>query len=166
MVGGGKKILVTSIFSFSINVFNPVREILFICVILSSAVFRENPRYCYSLGVVFVVVCSGVIITQKLSDFVISLLLLKILTCYSEYVFTIQRSIHTIKGDNSIFFSEIHSFLDSDFLSSIRNPAAKSWHLHMVLVFNLSSAEAFILTHYQTTNMRLFQTERVCRRQF
>ena len=24
----------------------------------------------------------------------------------------------------------------------------------------------YVLTHYQTTNFRLFQTERVCRRQF
>ena len=39
-----------------------------ICPIFSLAVFRENPRYCYSLGVVYFVV-------EKLLHIVISLLL-------------------------------------------------------------------------------------------
>ena len=53
-------------------------------------------------------------IMEKLSHFVISWLLLKIFTRNSEYVFTVQRAIHTIKGDNSkcIFFSELCPLLD------------------------------------------------------
>ena len=44
--------------------------------------------------------------------FAISLILLKMFTLNSEYVFTIQRAIHTIKGDNSkcIFFRIMHLF--------------------------------------------------------
>ena len=62
----------------------------------SVAVFRENLRYCYSLGTIVVV-----FMVQKQWHFVIPLLLLEIFTWNSEYVFTFQRTIHTIKGDNS-----------------------------------------------------------------
>ena len=74
--------------------------------IFSLAALRENQRYCYSLGCV-VVICIAVVVMQKLEHFVISLLLLKIFTWNSEYVFTIQSAIHTIKGDYSkcIFIS-------------------------------------------------------------
>ena len=49
---------------------------------------------------------SGIIVVQKLWHFVISLLLLMMFTLNSEYMFTIQRAIHTIKRNNSkcIFF--------------------------------------------------------------
>ena len=72
---------------------------------ISLAVFGENPRYCYSLGIFG----GGIVVMRKLWHFVISLLLLKIFTYNLEYVFTIQRAIHTIKGDNSkcIFFFRI-----------------------------------------------------------
>ena len=66
--------------------------------LFSLAVFRENPRYYYSFCVVIIVI---VVFMQKLWHFVISLLLLKIFTWNLEYVFTIQRAIHAIKGDNS-----------------------------------------------------------------
>ena len=50
--------------------------------------------------------CSlGVVVVQKLWHFVISLLLLKILTWKSEYVYIVQRAIHTFKG-NWFFFSQ------------------------------------------------------------
>ena len=64
--------------------------------IFSLAVFAENQRYCYSLGVVVVV-----FVVQKLWHFVISLLLLKIFTWNSEYAFTIQRVVHTVKEENT-----------------------------------------------------------------
>ena len=51
--------------------------------------------------------------------FVISLLLLKIFTSNSEYIFTIERAIHTIKGDKSkciFFFSELCPVFDLDFI--------------------------------------------------
>ena len=59
--------------------------------IFTSAVFRENSKYCYiySCGVVFKVV-------SKL--FVISLITEDI---YLQFVFIIHREIHNIKGDNS-----------------------------------------------------------------
>ena len=58
--------------------------------------------YCDSLGIVI-----GFCVVQKLWQLVISLLLLKILL-EAWNVLTIQRAIHTIKGDNSVcfFFSE------------------------------------------------------------
>ena len=34
------------------------------------------------------------------------------------------------------------------------------------LLSNLFKGKTYILTHYQTTNFRLFQTERVCRRKW
>ena len=68
-------------------------------VIFSLALFGENPRYCY--------------IEQKLWNFVIPLSLLKIFTWNSEYVFAVQRAIHTIKEDNSkCIFSELCRFFD------------------------------------------------------
>ena len=51
----------------------------------SLAVFGENPRYCYSFGIIIVVM-------QKLRNFVIFLLLLKILIWNSECAFTIQSN--------------------------------------------------------------------------
>ena len=63
-------------------------------ILFSSAVFRENPRYCYSFGVVVVV---GM---QKLTFCNISVITEDIYL-NSEYVFTILRAIDTIKGDNS-----------------------------------------------------------------
>ena len=66
--------------------------------IFSSAVFGEILKYCFGLDVVDVRRCYK---KKKLWHFVISLLLLKTFTWNSEYVFTIQRAIHTIKGDNS-----------------------------------------------------------------
>ena len=50
--------------------------------------------------------------SEKRFHFVISLLLLKIFTWNLEYVFTIQKVIYTMKGDNSkcIFFSELCPF--------------------------------------------------------
>ena len=150
-----------------------------------------------------------------------------------KYAFTIQRRIHTIKRDNSkcifFFFSELCPFFNLDFLSSIKHPTAKHWHLHALTLpfpkrkimdsykfktiaddnkcnfkaeilfrmgrkqcgirrkcwlptfspFRTMFSRGFIyrvfrsldcvvksLTHYQTTNFRLFQTERVCRQQF
>ena len=75
-------------------------QIISLCI-CTWAVVGENLRYCSCLGVVVFVV-----VVQKLWHFVISLLTLKIFTWTPEYVFTIQRAIHTIKGDNSkcIFF--------------------------------------------------------------
>ena len=73
---------------------------------------------------------------EKLWHFVISLLLLKVLTWNCKYVLTFQRAILTIKGDNSKwFFFRIMSFFDLDFLSSIKHPTAKRWYLHAVLLF-------------------------------
>ena len=59
--------------------------------------------------------------------FVISMLLLKVLTWNAEYICTIQRAIHTSKGDNSkcIFFLESCPFYDLHFLSSIKLPTAE-----------------------------------------
>ena len=74
--------------------------------IFSSAVFGENLRYCYSLGIVG---GGSRSVMQKCWQYLISLLLLKIFTWNSEYVFTFQRAVHTIKGDNlkCIFFFRI-----------------------------------------------------------
>ena len=62
--------------------------------IFTLAVFREYPRYCYSLGVVVVV------IVQKILHFIISLITndiyLKLWICVNY-----SRAIHIIKGDNS-----------------------------------------------------------------
>ena len=68
-----------------------------------------------------------------------------------------QRAIHTFKGDNSIFFPELCHFFDLDFLSSIKHLTGERWHPHAVLLFRLQIT--YVLTHYQTTNFRLFQTE-------
>ena len=38
--------------------------------------------------------------------------------------------------------------------------------LYVTETDNLTKFSKFILTHYQTTNFKLFQTERVCRQQF
>ena len=53
----------------------------------SSAVFVENLRYCYGLGVVVIVSAM-----QKLWHYIIVLLLMKIFNWNSEYVFTIERA--------------------------------------------------------------------------
>ena len=75
--------------------YRAIMALLFIIYIFSWAVFRENPRHCYSLVV---------IVVQKLQHFVLSLLLQRTLTQNSEYVITIQKAVHTIKGDNSKYF--------------------------------------------------------------
>ena len=51
-------------------------------------------------------------------------------------MFTIQKAIHTIKGDNSkcIVFSESCPFFDLNFLSSIKHPTVEHWHPHVVLL--------------------------------
>ena len=69
------------------------------------------------------------------------------------------------------FFTELCPLLDLDILSSIKHPTAERWHLHAVLLFlsNYSVVTQLILwlfNHFQTTNFRLFQTEKLCRRQF
>ena len=87
--------------------------------IFSSAVFGENGRYIYCLG--------GVSVGQKFWHFLISLLLLKVFTWNSEYVFTIQIAIHTFKRDNSEYiFLELCPFFDFDFLSSIKHPNSRA----------------------------------------
>ena len=98
---------------------------------ISSAVLGENLRYCFILGIGAVVI--GV---QKLCHFVISLLLLKIFTLNLEYMFTIQRAIHPIKGDNSkcFFFFQNYAFSQLRLLSFIKQPTAKCWHQHAVLL--------------------------------
>ena len=67
-------------------------------VIFNSAVFGENPRYCYSLGGSIVTFCN---ISDISEDIYLQL----------EYVFTIiQRAIHkshTIKGDSKCIFFRI-----------------------------------------------------------
>ena len=156
--------------------------IVIIIIFISVAVLEENLRYCYSLGVIGIIVqklCSITVIRKifvwnseymftiqraihtikednskcivflimplfwprKLRHFVILLLLLKIFTWNRKYVFTIQRAIHTINGDNSkhiffffFFFSELCPFFN--FLSSIKHPTAERWHLHEVLLFS------------------------------
>ena len=64
-----------------------------------------------------------------------------------EYVFIFQRAMHTIKGDNSkcIFF-RIMPLFRLDFLSSIKHPIAKLWHLHamLLLVFSFSILEKLV----------------------
>ena len=96
------------------------------CLSSSLTVFGEELRYCYSLGIVVIVV---VFIVQKLWHFIISLITediyLKLEVCVH-----IQREIHTIKGDNSkcIFFLELCPFFcDLGFLSSIKHPTAEHW---------------------------------------
>ena len=43
------------------------------------------------------------------------------------------------------------------------NPLMNNFNTYF---FTLNEAEITFLTHYQTTNFKLFQTGRVCRRQF
>ena len=100
-------LLVTSNFNFSHNVFHSyyislVYQNVALCGdgfnIFSSAVFGENPKYCCSLGIIVVV--GG----QKLTFCNISVIT-------EEYVFTIKRETHTIKGDNSkCIFSDLCPF--------------------------------------------------------
>ena len=79
---------------------------------LARLFFGENRRYFDSLGVIVVV--------QELWHFVISLLLLKILTWNLESLFTIQRAIHPIKGTiQNAFSTELCPFFYLKFLSSI-----------------------------------------------
>ena len=76
--------------------------------------------------------------TLTFRNFVISLLLLQIFTWNLKYVFTIQSTIHAIKGDNSkyIFFSQNHtSFLTYTFYPLSSNP------LHAVLLWSLLSSK-------------------------
>ena len=109
---------------------------MLITSIFSSAVFGENLRYCYSLGVVILV--AVVVGVQKLWHFVIYLFLLKIFNRNSEYVFTIQRETHTFKGKNSrCIFSELCPFLVLDLLSSVKNSTSESWYTHAVLLLPL-----------------------------
>ena len=95
-----------------------------------------------------------------------------------------QKTFENIVGDKGeILITSIFSF--SHNVSTLSNTG-----ILIFPAFNLSSANAFnlvqprklsfgkgsscllselsslVLTHYQTTNFRLFQTERVCRRQF
>ena len=99
--------------------------------ICNSAVFGENPRYCYSLGVVVVVV-----VVQKLSHFVLSLLL-KIFTYLLE-----SRNMCSLSKEQSILSWEtiqVHYFqnyatFSTDFLFSIKHPIAEHWHPHAVLL--------------------------------
>ena len=77
---------------------------------------------------------------EKLWHFVISLLLLKILTWKSDYAFTIKTAIHTIKRVQFLmhfFFFRIMPFFN--FLSSIKHPTAKHWHAVLLLSNNLKS---------------------------
>ena len=75
---------------------------------------------------------------EKLWPLVISLLLLKKFTWNSEYVFAIQRAIHTIKEDNSkCIFSELCPFFNLHFLFSIKYSTAAHWHPHAVLLYLL-----------------------------
>ena len=87
-------------------------------LLFSSAVFGENPRYCYSLGIVVVV---------------ISLLLLKICTCNSGYVFTIQRILSRETIQNA-FVSDLCPFFDLNILPSIKHPTSERWDPHAVLL--------------------------------
>ena len=60
-------------------------------------------------------------------------------------MFTIQRAIHTIKGDNSkcffFFFSELCPIYNLDFLSSIKQPIAKHWLSNILLLFFLAFSD-------------------------
>ena len=67
--------------------------------------FWENPRNCYSVG-------SRVFFLYQLWHFVISLLLLKIFTWNSEWMFTIQRAIASRETIQNSFFSELCPFFD------------------------------------------------------
>ena len=77
----------------------------------------KNPTYCYSLGVVDVV-----IVVQNLLHFVISLPLLNIyiLEIHNNYMSTKKGELCTKKGDNSkLFFARIMPLLDLKSLSDI-----------------------------------------------
>ena len=117
---------------------------------------------------------------QKTVIFVISLLLLKIFTWNSGNVSTIQRAIHTIKGDNSkcIFFFRImplfwlrlfilyqapHSRALAPACCALDSITAK---LKINYSCNVSELEMLKVFLPQTTNFTLFQVKRVCRRQF
>ena len=51
-------------------------------------------------------------------------------------MFTIQKAIHTIKGDNSkCLFKNYAPFFDLDFLSPIKHPTAECWHPHALFLF-------------------------------
>ena len=62
--------------------------------------------------------------------------------------------------ENTVFSALLEESLS--FSSNLKLSSANSFNLEESK--NLSLVKE--LTHYQTTNFRLFQTERVCRRQF
>ena len=83
--------------------------------------------------VVVAIVAIVVVGVQKLWHFVKYLLLLKIFTRNSEYVFTIQKVIHIFKGDNSkCLFSLIMPLFRPRLF--IKRPTAERWHPHEVLL--------------------------------
>ena len=78
--------------------------------LFSSAFFRENPRYCYSLDVVIIVIVVGM---QKTLTFCnISVITEDIYLKLTVHIHDIRRAIHTIKGDNAkcIFFIHLPAF--------------------------------------------------------
>ena len=91
--------------------------------IFSSAVFGENQRYCYSLGIV-VTFCNISVITEDIY------LKLESMWSLSKQQFILSR----VTIQNS-FSSKLCPFFDLDFLSSIKQPTAEHWHLYAVFLF-------------------------------
>ena len=96
---------------------------LHVHLIFSLAVYGENPRYCYSPGVIVVVVmwknfefCNICVITEDM--------------------FTISKAIQTMTGDKSkcILVRIMPLFRLSNILSSIKHSTAQHWHLHALLL--------------------------------
>ena len=87
-------------------------------------------RYCYSFGVVIVVV------VQELSHFVTYHLLKTQSMCLLSKVQSIL-SRETIQ--NAFFFFQNYAsfFFDLDFLSSMKHPTAERWHRHAVLLLTI-----------------------------
>ena len=81
--------------------------------IYSSAVFGENPRYCYSLGIVII------------SSTIMQKLFCNISVITEETWNMCSLSILSRETIQNAFFQNFAPFFDLDFLSSIKHPMAK-----------------------------------------
>ena len=72
-------------------------------------------------------------------------------------------TLFSTQADNCIPFCPIFAII-SLFAAELEGPKISIWGKGLKWI--LCKVHVMVLTHYQTTNLRLFQTERVCRQQF
>ena len=140
-----KKLLLTSNFSFSPQCFS-FYHIDKLPSIFSSAVFGENPRYCYSLGVILLV--------QKTSTFCN----ISVIEVYVHY----SKSNLYYRGRQLKMFFFFYRFMPVFRLrplSSFKHPTAEHFHPYAVLLL-ITTSDIVVCELFEVVKLR---QSKICR---